>query len=91
MTVVMAPPTMPMMRVSNIYDHLRARCWDQRHQERQGENSKRNLLHSHEMLPLFINRVSIPLLEARCQESNPTQVALNWARCNMAFHRPNAD
>ena len=34
-------------------------------------------------LPLLINRVSIRYQEP-VSESNPTQVALNWVRCNMA-------
>jgi hypothetical protein len=47
MTMVMAPPAMPVMRVTNIDNYLRTRCGNQRHQERKGENSKRNLLHTH--------------------------------------------
>jgi hypothetical protein len=74
MTMVMAPPAMPMMRVSNIYDYLRAR-WDQRHEERQGENSKCNLLHTHGMPPLFINQQSCNSLPG-AQVKKATQLKL---------------
>jgi hypothetical protein len=40
MTVMVAIPTMPV-RVSNLYDNLRARCGNQRHEEHKGEESKR--------------------------------------------------
>jgi hypothetical protein len=90
MTVVVTPPTVPMMRVSNIDDYLRARCWNQRHQEREGENSKRNLLHTHGMSTSPYQQRFNSATRSPFQESNPIQVALNWARCNMAFSMPNA-
>jgi hypothetical protein len=40
MTMVMAVPAMPMMRVSNLYYNLSARCGYQRHEEHKGEKSK---------------------------------------------------
>jgi hypothetical protein len=36
MTVMMAYPAMPVMRVSNFYDYLCARCGNQRHEEKKG-------------------------------------------------------
>jgi hypothetical protein len=53
MTMMMAIPAMPMMRVANLNHNLRARCWNQRHEERKGENSKRKLLHTHGIPPLY--------------------------------------
>ena len=40
MTMVMAVPAMPMMRVSNRNYYLSARCGYQRHEEHKGEKSK---------------------------------------------------
>jgi hypothetical protein len=57
MTVMMAPPAMPVMRVSNIHYNLPARGWNQRHEERKGENSKRKLLHTHGIPPLYSNKL----------------------------------
>lgn len=41
MTVMMAIPAMTMMRVTNLYNNLGARCRYQRHEEQKGEESKR--------------------------------------------------
>jgi hypothetical protein len=93
MTVMMAPPAMPMMRVSNIDDYLRAGYRNQWHQECEGENSKRNLLHTHGKLPLLINRVAIFVTRSSVQENNPIQVALNWIGlcAPQPFNKPNTD
>jgi hypothetical protein len=40
MTMMMAVPAMPMMRVSNRNHNLRTRCWDHRREEHKGEKSK---------------------------------------------------
>jgi hypothetical protein len=75
-TVMMAVVAMLMMVVvvSDRYDYLRAR-WDQRHEERQGENSKCNLLHTHGMPPLFINQQSCNSLPG-AQVKKATQLKL---------------
>jgi hypothetical protein len=90
MAVVMAPPAMSVMMVSNFDHNLRARCWNQRHEESEGENSKRKLFHTHGTLPLSSTNLRFRY-QGLIQESNPTQVTLNWVRCDMAFNRPKAD
>jgi hypothetical protein len=51
MTMMMAPPAMPMMRMSNIDYNLRARRWNQRHEKHQSEKSKSQLLHDAHGIP----------------------------------------
>jgi hypothetical protein len=46
MTMVMAVPAMPMMRMSDRNDNLSARCRNQRNEEQKGEKTECNLLHS---------------------------------------------
>jgi hypothetical protein len=56
MTVMVAPPAMPVMvRVSNSNHNLRSCCRNERHQERQGEDSKCKLLHAHGKRPLSLS------------------------------------
>jgi hypothetical protein len=90
MTMVMAPPTMAMMRMSDCDHNLRARYGRQRHEKCKGENSKRELLHTHGMPPLSIP-TELVFRKRSASRINPTQVALNWAGCNMAFNRPTDD
>jgi hypothetical protein len=47
MTVMVAIPAMPMMRVSYRDHNLRARCRNQRREEQQSEKSKRESLHEY--------------------------------------------
>jgi len=55
MTVMMAVPAMPMMRVSNRNDNLSVRCRYQRNEEQKGEKSKRKFLHNYYGCPTLVS------------------------------------
>jgi hypothetical protein len=92
MAVVMAQPAMPMMMMVSNFDHnLRTRCRDQRHEKHKSQKSEAQLLHDAHGIPPLITVLRFYYPTVLIQESNPTQVALNWVRCDMAFNRPKAD
>ena len=90
MAVVMAPPAMPVMMVSNFDHNLRTRCRDQRHEKHKSQKSEAQLLHDVHGIPPLITvlRFCYPNSSNSRKQPNSSRLELGQVRHRLQQAKP---